>query len=145
MGTDKLKPCPFCGGEAKLIRHDQMSDGCDVGGYVGCTKCHVGKCLTVEEQRRVLKGVGYHGGFYSKETRDELDRALVEMWNRRAERTCRPEVADDGCGAWGVYCPECGHTLSGPHASRERAEKFAARRDIMPLYCPECGTRVVGK
>lgn len=58
------------------------------------------------------------------------------------ERTCRPGVASDGCGAWGVYCPECGHTLSGPHASRELAKRYAARRDIMPRYCPNCGARI---
>lgn len=74
-----------------------------------------------------------------------LDREIrvpVAVWNRRAERTCRPEVCDDGVGAWGVYCSECGYRFAGPHGKREVPEHMATRRDIMPCYCPSCGSRV---
>lgn len=62
---------------------------------------------------------------------------------RRAERTCRPEVCDDGAGAWGVYCSECGCRFAGPYGKREVPEHMATRRDIMPRYCAHCGARVV--
>lgn len=50
---DKLKPCPFCGGEAKVM---------DMGfpHWVYCTKCYA----------------KVHGG-----TRDEKD--SIEAWNKR--------------------------------------------------------------
>jgi hypothetical protein len=114
--SETLRPCPFCGGEAKFETYGGTACA------VVCQSCHCGT-----PTMSLVDGM-----------------AAVNRWNLRAERTCRPVVASDGCGAWGVYCPECGHTLSGPHASRERAKRYAARRDIMPRYCPDCGARVVG-
>ena len=68
---------------------------------------------------------------------------LADLIEPQAERTCRPEVCDDGAGAWGVYCSECSYRFAGPHGKREVSEHMAARRDIMPRYCPSCGARIV--
>lgn len=119
MMTVAMKPCPFCGGGAHI---KEVVSGCEVLYTVGCSD---GECMGYET-------------LLCKSTPEEA----IAAWNRRAERTCRPVVASDGCGAWGVYCSECGHTLSGPHASRERAKRYAARRDIMLQYCPFCGARI---
>lgn len=40
--TDKLEPCPFCGGEGELIVRDYADDRADVGNaYVECRGCGV--------------------------------------------------------------------------------------------------------
>ena len=70
-------------------------------------------------------------------------RALIGDAFYARERTCRPVVADDGAGAWGIYCSECGYRFAGPHGKREVSERMARRRDIMPRYCSSCGAKVV--
>ena len=60
---DRLKPCPFCGGDA-LLSHDYEGIG---SSYVRCRKCGV-------ESIRFIK---------SFEIASD-DRA-VEYWNRRAD------------------------------------------------------------
>lgn len=119
--SEELKPCPFCGGEAQVVRKPYEPKVC-----VGCGD---DACL------------GFSGLGWLYETEEQAAAA----WNRRAERTCRPEVCDDGAGAWGVYCSECGYRFAGPYGKREVPEHMAARRDIMPRYCPNCGAKVVGE
>ena len=63
--NSELKPCPFCGGEAKL-----MLDKCSGVYFIGCSN---DKCL----------GFGAIG--WSYETAEEA----IKAWNTRAERTCK--------------------------------------------------------
>lgn len=45
MSEQKLKPCPFCGGEAYIheIKEDFLGVGWKIKGYcVACTDCHSG-------------------------------------------------------------------------------------------------------
>lgn len=58
----ELKPCPFCGGEAKL-RKDEYRLGC----HVECTVCGT-------RAKHILKDLEYCA----------IDRA-VEVWNKRAD------------------------------------------------------------
>ena len=88
--TTELLPCPFCGGEAKIIEA--------YGWLVQCTSCFasVGQNCT-------------EGGFLAGDYRTEAE--AIAAWNSRAERTCKPtEPARclDGtdCPAW--LCSECG-------------------------------------
>lgn len=57
--SEKLKPCPFCGGEAKMMKMGYPH-------WVYCQNC----------------GARVHGGKYGKE---EGEKASAEAWNRRTE------------------------------------------------------------
>ena len=120
-----LKPCPFCGGEARLSGNMTRSDN-----WVVCRRC------------------GVH---YPADTRLEFTEAeAVEAWNTRAEmsyediailldelglseRTCRVEREKaaspiDGKTIILHRCSEC-HELMRPTMR----------------YCPNCGAKVVEK
>lgn len=105
----------------------ELDDGMYAFAHVECLSC--GACGSgFTETDSPVEAVGH---------------LAAGAWNRRAERTCRPEVCDDGAGAWGVYCSECCYRFVGPYGSRDLPERMAARRDIMPHYCSNCGARVV--
>lgn len=99
--NEKLLPCPFCGGEARLTystdNHRQPYVTCDTPKCPGCNP-------------------------YQWYFRTEAE--AIEAWNRRAERTAK--VRDwsedvfghyrcDKCGfvleSDYVYCPNCGAKL----------------------------------
>ena len=82
---EKLKPCPFCGGQD--IKHDtwytswQVSDA-DFGGGSGTSTMIVSyaycRCETCETEKRV----GYDRYESSKEI---ALKAVAEVWNQRVE------------------------------------------------------------
>ena len=92
--SDKLKPCPFCGGEAII-------DGCDDTLWIViCKECNA--------------SIGY------KETKEEA----IEAWNKRIEPTFTPDEIDiivrymrqdfDGNGALErVIIEKCAKVLKG--------------------------------
>ena len=117
----ELRECPFCGGEAKVNRHDPEKEG------VWCL--YSIECPTCQEN--------YHGaddyGWDLSVCGNSLDK-LIDIWNTRAERTCHDKAAEregyfecDSCGydysAWGGYGCDCGED---PDFS----------------YCPNCGAKV---
>ena len=63
--TEKLKPCPFCGGEAK--RFAKRRPDSYIGWYVRCSKC---SSLMTPYLRKTLK-------------------EAVELWNENVERLIR--------------------------------------------------------
>ena len=111
----ELKPCPFCGGEARL-----MSGAYRDGGYmentafVYCTECMV---QTYQE----------HDCMPS----NEVDDLAIEVWNRRTERTCRMTDThwDNGQCTWGCVCSAC-----DAHLEHEFGRYLN--------FCPNCGARV---
>ena len=153
--SEKLKPCPLCGSTDIACFAEECGDDYDnepvYRAVVGCRGCREEGCDPTYDEEPCFGIEAYFRGDHPL-IRDEedpsdcervLERHMAERWNRRAERTCRPEVCDDGAGAWGVYCSECGYRFAGPHGKREVSEHMATRRDIMPRYCSNCGAKVV--
>lgn len=122
--SEELRPCVFCGHDgARIVVEDEVTDA---GAEDATVPLYAASCP-------------YCGAIGPMAL---TEGEAVEAWNRRAKRTCRPEVCDDGAGAWGVYCSGCGYRFAGPHGNREVPEHMATRRDIMPRYCQNCGARV---
>ena len=59
----ELKPCPFCGGEANLVKRKFKTGFYPSGGtyYVNCKVC----CITTQPRRKAED--------------------VIELWNRRVE------------------------------------------------------------
>ena len=82
----ELKPCPFCGGEAKLIQKTQGLGNSPmriINQYVaGCEKCQV---YTKYYQSDIWQG---KDGMVHIDANGAID--AIEAWNRRAKD--EPEV-----------------------------------------------------
>lgn len=149
---EKLKPCPFCGGEFTQVRYIGLSkDSAFKRGYRGeCCDCFA----------------------ITKACTDPAEAAAV--WNARAERTCK-NMQEHGfecseCDFFDAYadetrinyCPNCGAKVSSYDAiaaiaykSELNAEGVAVlpadwdddEREIAPtvggLARPNCGAKVV--
>lgn len=77
--AETLRPCPFCGGEAELVRNSSGSY------FVRCT-----------DRQCAAKTRLFH----------ENENGARASWNRRAERTCR--MVDNGCELCCSEC-DCRH------------------------------------
>ena len=94
---EDLLPCPFCGGEARIIAKPYEPKVC-----VGCDD---DTCLG-------FSGLGW---LYDSE------KEATDAWNRRAERTCHVEVSHGSHGpeprfpgdAWTMHhvCSACGGAI----------------------------------
>lgn len=118
----ELKPCPFCGGEVKLVHDADM-----MHFVIACDNHDWGR--PHEAPDKVAADVL----MVSWGDNDEDKRALVEAWNTRWERTCHMNYASlyDEEGADGIECDECGWSdLHDPS-------------DPLPARCPGCGAKVV--
>lgn len=96
--------CPFCGGEARFETY---------GGTACAVVCQTCGCGTPTMR---------------------LDGGMIaaDLWNRRAERTCRMEYNeqwshDEYYPTECYNCSECGHMTY----------------DGVPTFCPNCGAKVV--
>ena len=112
----KLKPCPFCGGEAYIVEGNY--DSWEDGYAIRCSNC----ALTFGASGRI-------GETYEWMCVYKTEAEAIEAWNARHERTCtvtRLNVDRDGthttdysCGCWNNegwnhnYCPNCGAKVVG--------------------------------
>lgn len=126
----ELKPCPFCGGEARLGKtHPGPAPDGDAryGTTVWGVYCPNEECCVVSTDWR------------STETE------AIEAWNRRTNGTdiTEPEPARTCRNVYGgreFECSECGmqwHLLD----RASPLEEWAHVRQ--PRFCPECGAKVV--
>lgn len=73
----QLKPCPFCGGEAEVIKSHVYLDE---ARRIGCARCHV---VTPPV---LINHPAYRGGDLDESTRYTERQAVAkaaEKWNRR--------------------------------------------------------------
>lgn len=139
--SEELKPCPLCG-STNLKHYVTQARGGTMRGVVVCETCGCRLEHYTDHVHFIAEAYGGDWKSANEYAREDARIKVAQRWNRRVGRTCRPEVCDDGAGAWGVYCSECGYRFAGPHGNREVPEHMATRRDIMPRYCPSCGARV---
>lgn len=117
---EELKPCPICGG-TNLAMSRCVCTNMDHEFMPDAVHMHVFDLYCKECGCRVQAG----GDAY-----DEAKEAVIEKWNRRAERTCRNK-AD---APQSFLCGKCGW--------------FDTDVDGLTLeysYCPHCGARVMGE
>lgn len=148
--TDKLLPCPFCGGEVKLTTYR------DEGWEIKCEN-HDWPNATCE---RPLKDsdVAADVGMYSWGLGEDAKAALIAAWNARyhcgltdedynilldelgvSERTCEFNVVEERIPgkrqrANICECSNCGYRCAYGLIVDERFK-----------FCPNCGARAVGE
>ena len=112
----ELEPCPFCKGEAVMVRQRKKGRTRDVvNAFARCKSCGARSknvsTLHVAERN--------------------LETYAARAWNARWERTCRL-VRHDGCKSNGWWtCSECGARINGHPLSNP------------DKYCGRCGAKVV--
>lgn len=130
--SEELKPCPFCGGRARIGVRDER--GNERGpGYERDPRN--GLRYAIEHHRLGCPVSREPGGEdYLNMTRE----GAAAAWNRRIERTCLieygPSVQGDDWATCDIVgrCSECGGRLDIDYFTRRR-----------PSYCPGCGAKVV--
>lgn len=113
-----LLSCPFCGGEAELVRNSS-------GSYF--VRCANRQCAA--------KTRLYH----------ENENGARLAWNRREKRTCRNEF--DGQYDEATFkCSECGYECELSVPSAPAPYSGATDWDCeLPRHCPSCGAMVVSE
>lgn len=123
MKNEKLKPCPFCGGEA-VIYHQSSKYTEHDGNYVYCMNCRIRTPLFI--------CFGDTGKTYA-DTKAEAFNA----WNRRAAEEKHGEwiEAEDDLGYTVYKCSNC---------KEEFVIDDCTPKEIGYNYCPSCGARMDG-
>lgn len=117
---NELRPCPFCGGEARIH-----------ASHHGDTHYYQVEC-----------GNEYDCGAWPTVRVHHTEAEAIAAWNSRAERMCR----DVNGNPHDFTCSECGASM---YTQVDECWTMIARGgrpdDVIenPSYCPNCGAKVV--
>lgn len=122
--NNALALCPFCGGEAQVMKMDldSIDEGWKVWGVWCVNDLHAKDY--------------YNHGHYIDNYPTEAE--AIAAWNSRAERTCEFNIKDnmnetEGMGDVWIECSACNCVFD-----------FYADEWLMKMsYCPNCGARRV--
>ena len=135
----ELKPCPFCGGEAKMSENTTDPTNSFEFGWIGCQKC---RCF-----------INYYNNIRGRQE-------AIEAWNKRTERPKGRWVLtahEESCNyRWNVTaeCSECSHSKGEIYAGFFPGfPKNLARDTILNCaesvkldnFCPNCGADMRGE
>ena len=110
----ELLPCPFCGGEAKIV--GSVLDGF----FAYCPNCGAGAVRKNEKAE------------------------AIEAWNTRYERTCKNIKDQlHRIGATEFMCSECRAYYADAEAYYAYLSCDDDEREVKTNYCPNCGAKVV--
>lgn len=139
-GVPQLKPCPFCGGEAKVNTLKWMD------GYTATALCK-------------NEPNAHYLNTWDEDEAKAVER-ITDAWNTRAERTCgtcpemdNPDSLIAGLLRCDVFAPErtckCvfDGNMDGTSVCSECGGEFPQDPDRRWRlnYCPNCGARVVSE
>lgn len=117
--SEKLKPCPFCGGEAKVNTMKW------VGGYTATALCK-------------NEPNAHYLNTWDEDEAKAVER-ITKAWNTRTERTSHKVRAwedsplGEGYGGYVLICSECGEWIANDGEDGP---------DDGPNYCFNCGAKV---
>lgn len=124
---DELKPCPFCGGEAR-IHSKVLAEGFDSGYWAVCDECGKGDTLPHESEEKAAAAWNARAAVTDEQFAMAVHNG--EAWQRVRECHMVPVSLYDEEWVDGIECDECG--WSDVH------EWY----DPMPGFCPNCGAKV---
>ena len=131
--SDKLLPCPFCGGEANTVKNDELY------WVVECHDCcaHTGGYAKREFAVAAWNIRVFNRLFYwpLKEWPEsvQLKNEQGECIDLVTEKTCRLSEKNDICSSCGACIERVTHSVY------DMGDGYACK----PRYCPNCGARVV--
>lgn len=83
MADLQLKPCPFCGGHAEMVRKQIYLDH---GYRVDCTQCGArGTVVLVNHPKFTYYGLDESTRYTEQQAKEKV----IEAWNRRADNEKR--------------------------------------------------------
>ena len=153
--TEKLEPCPFCGGQAELVH---MRSGDDI---VRCTSCRARTRQYHENENGPIAAWNRRDGSieharapFSGECRYIPDERGFTWYDENDAEHCEGDSAADDCGS--ASCDKCGFAMlvgdggwfqGWDDVEAWHDEKGAEHHGYVLKaefrYCPNCGRMVV--
>lgn len=81
---NKLKTCPFCGGEAHFITKSNKVSHTGVGFYyiIACSKCG---CTPIQKEQEINFYLDNNGEVKITDGSEVFKQNMIDEWNRRTE------------------------------------------------------------